>query len=263
MWRRHNGEPPTYAIVAASEGRYTADAMEERSDMLHTESTWVILPLEFVTQELLLHALRCLNAALCTKLETQVIPREHGVTVSGYRILSKKSAGSDAATTERLIFLYSDHPCVLCFKWCGHIRKYASVQKMLSADSLAELMFMANELELNNIDTETKNTCIHRSIRKCLQQKIASLDDVAAQFVLYSCKKIHCYIFGEREYPAMKDTEAERDKSRKKKRSGGGGLDRAFISHHAQSMKTETGAKDFAAIWALYKSEEAKESSDL
>lgn len=185
------GEPSKYRVVMAAEGRCTTDFMEAWSTMLHSEESWLTVPDEVQTHELSIQGFRGLSAALYSKHELQCVILEEQCPVAGYAILSTQAAGADIIAAEKLINWYNHDPCVLCFRWFDHCRKYPTVAKMLSPDSKAEIIFHADEADLDNIDVETGNTKIHRSVRRGLQQKLASLSDVAAQFIISSDKATH------------------------------------------------------------------------
>ena len=261
MRRRMKGKDPQYRVVLAAEGRYTTEFMRAWSQQLHDESEWTMLPEDFQTHELSVHAFRGISTALCTKYELQCVVLEKQCPVAGYRLLSKKSAGADVLTAAWLIKCYEKDPCILCFQWYNHCAKYPSAEKLVSADSKAEAAFRADEADIDNIDVETGNTMIHRSVRRCLQQKLVNIKDVAAQFVISTDKATHTDLYGERVYPAHVSEKGTKNK--KTMRGGGGGLARAFISYHAKTVLLPNGKMDLARIWQMYRAEKALEHSPL
>ena len=262
LQRRLAGKPPQYRVVMAAEGRYTKEPMRKWSEMLREESAWATLLQEYRNHELSTHAFRGASALLCATHELQCIILEDSFPVRGYMLLSKKAAGTDVLTAAELIRIYEEDPCILCHFWYNHCKKYPTVQKMCSPDSTAEVALHADEADLDNIDVETNNTLIHRSIRRCLQQKLANIFDVGAQFAMHSDRQVHTQLLGDRKYPAGEITDKPND-GRKKMKGGGGGLARAFVSAHASLVRTPEGKIDFAEIWSMYRHEKSLAHSPL
>ena len=263
LMRRRAGKPPKYRVTMATEGRYTKAPMQKWSQMLRDELEWSILPMEYRNHELSTHAFRGLCALLCSKHELQVEVLENSFPMKGYKLLSTKAAGTDILVATELIRTYEHDPCVLDARWFDHCERYNTVQKMLSNDSKAEVALHADEADIDNIDTETNNTIIHRSVRRCVQQKLANIMDVAASFAMSSDRQIHTHLFGEKKYTADMLPDNKRVEKKSKARCGGGGLARAFVSAHAAMYRKSNGKLDLAAIWRLYRAEKAKEVSPL
>ena len=260
--RRQKGERPIYRITSAAEGRYTKGDRKAWSDMIRCESEWTILPMEYQTHELSVHAFRGLSALMCAKEELQTTVLEEQYPVKGYMLLSEAAVGNDIIAASEMIDLYNNHPCVLDFRWYDHCRKYPTVEQMISPDSKAEAILHADEADLDNVDVETGNTLIHRAVKRCLMQKLASVLDVGAQFLLWQDRSIHTDVFGEKLYPADL-AKVDPDDVAKRLRGGGGGQARAFVSYHARTIRTEDGKLDLTRIWAMYREELRKDHSPL
>ena len=129
---------------------------------------------------------------------------------------------------------------------------------LTSPKALASVMLHADEAELHNIDIEANNAAIYRMIKRALQQKLRSLEDVSSSWGLKLDREIWCNDFGDLEYPA----DAEPAPEPKKIRGGGGGLARAFFASSPR-MRTADNRPDFAAISQAYREERAKAESPL
>ena len=258
--RRQRGGLPSFRVVKAADGRYTDDAILQWTAMMRGGTDWSVLPADFRTHELSVQTFRALSAMLCTKHELMVTVFK-AYPVSGYRLLSR-IVGEDVLAAEQLEHDIKYNPCLLCPRWYEHCQRYPTAKELLSKDSKAEAAHHADEIDLDNVDVETGNTLIHRSIKRCLQQKLAHMEDVGALFVLQSDRQIHTSPFGTKTYPA--DTEnAMPATGKRKRRGGGGGLCRAFVSHMSKSCRTADGSLDFARIMELHRLEKGRPVCEL
>lgn len=149
---------------------------------------------------------------------------------------------------------YVADPCVLCPHWYAHCAKFGSVESLVSLELKAKASMHAD-----NIDVDMGNTIIHKPMRPCLQQTLANIADAGAQFDVHSDKAFHTDVLSASTYGArpVKDKTSDKQKIRVQD-CGGGGLDRAFVSHLALTRRLPSGKLDPTTIWQQCRQENAQ-----
>ena len=259
--RRTRGEPPEFPVVRAAEGWYTDSEMQAWGRMMADKAEWQGLLPEYHNHELSIHAFRGLSSVTCTKFELQVCLFLRSWAFRGYLLLSRKAFGIAIETALALVQTFYDNPCLLPPFWWEHVRRFPSVEAVMSDESLAILAFHADEIELDSIEVEAGNAQIHRTIKRAVQQKMPSLADCAASWLLKMDRAIHVGQWGAPTYSS--DDPVEADDGKRAMKGGGGGLARAFISLKSRTMKLPNGRPDLKAIAAAYRCEKNKEHSDV
>ena len=259
--RRQAGEAPSFQVVEAADGAFYRVSRAAYSDLISSDAPWAFLPAEFRTHELAVQTFRAASSAICTQYQLRIMQyREH--PMKGYLILSKRVAGRDVLIARDLIHTFKRDPCLLGQKWFEHCTRYPSEEELLSPPSLAELQTEAELIQIHNVDIETGNANIYRSIKRGVMQKLVRFEDVSSNFACRTERGYHTSLFGQQTYShdrALEDTENDK----KTKTAGGGGIARAFVSKMASSHRLPSGKLDLTEIWRLYRIEKAKESSEI
>ena len=83
---------------------------------------------------------------------------------------------------------------------------------------------LASEVEFDCIGVETNNANIYRSIKRCVQQRLAALPYISSSWVLRNDPLCHVDVFGCQEYSPDKVLAEgdEKDKSGNNMNGGGG-----------------------------------------
>ena len=224
---------------------------------MRSEPKWAGLPSELLTHELSVHSFRGLSGCVCIKFESQVAVF-NTYPFKPYLMLSTSSPGIAESTADSVIFDLLYRPCIMDAYWHRHASMYPSRALLLSLDSLARAELLASEVEFDCISVETNNANMYRSIKRCVQQRLAALPDISASWETRNDRLCHVDVFGSQELSPDKVMAEgdEKDKSRKKM-GGGGGTCRAFVSCMAKlpSMRKANGSVDFSRIMAAWKVE--------
>ena len=260
--RRAKGERPTYRVVKAAQGAFHKPIISKWSRLMRDEGEWADLPAEYRRHDLSIHAFRGLNAAICNKYEMEGKVLEH-YPFMPYDILDESTIGQDEIVALRVASDFVTQPCIMDPQWYAHCEEFSTPAAFNSADSKAIAVCRADEIELDNYSAEAANANIHRTIRRALQQKLASLEDVSANALLRLDRQIHTNLWGAQTYPPDHQPSAVMHSKRKRQRGGGGGVCRAFVSYMASRMIRDNGRADFSAIMAAYKYERAEQHSEL
>ena len=262
MKRRSAGLDPKIPVVMAAEGYFTTEAMQRLGKMMREESEWR-MPSEYRTHALSVQAFRGLCALACSKYELQVIPFTKASPISCYKLLSTKP-GVKEAQAVAMQQMIDDTPCQLSRHWFDFVvRQGSTAENMLMPDAVIELRATADQVELENVCVETANAHIHRSIKRAVQSKLTSLEDVSSQWQLKFDRAQHCKLWGASTYRADDVAAAELEAEEGQQR-GGGGLQRAFFSQIKDECRDpETGKLCFKKAWKRYYEEVAKERSEI
>ena len=263
MNRRCKGKKPRYRVTKAAQGVFHKSAISKWSCMMRKEDCWIGLPAAFRRHDLAVHAYRGLAAALCNKYELEA--KVFGTyPFYPYLMLDDSVLGEDMIVAIQVSADFQANPCLFCPQWYAHVEEFPTPERLLCNDSKALMAVRGDEGELDNLSAEASNANCHRIIKRALQQKLASIDDVSAASVLRLDRAIHSNLWGERKYPPDMQVTPLRPK-KAKKRGGGGGLCRAFVSHAANTvaMSGPDGRPDFSRISAAYKHERSLPHSEI
>ena len=158
--KRSKGEKPTYKVVLAAEGHFHKKDLAAWTRQMRSEEPWRVLPRVFQAHELAILSFRALSACTCLKFEQQALVYD-GFPFIGYLLLSNK-AGVPEETTDTSVDVFENRPCTMCPFWFAHVRRFATKQLLLSAESIAEIQVVADKVEFDCIGVETNNANIHR-----------------------------------------------------------------------------------------------------
>ena len=114
---------------------------------------------------------------------------------------------------------------------------------------------MAEAGQIENISCEARNASIRRDVKAACQQKLISIPDLSADFVLREGAEDIKSVFGD-DSVLLPNADVKPPKRLK----GGGGLCRAFVSHLAKQpeFKLPSGRIDFASIMKQFAIEKIK-----